>query len=131
MRFILDEAKLDYADFGNRLVAYVLDIIFCVLFIWISGAFSGGNKWAVLIIDVFQGMAFFLYTLYFHAKSGQTFGKRMMGVEVVNIDGKPIGFSQSFQRNIPWLFASLPYIIATAIAISQIPLSIYDPLTNT
>lgn len=45
----------------------------------------------------------------------------MMGVKVVNIDGKPIGFNQSFQRNIAWFFASLPYIIATAIAISQIP----------
>lgn len=68
MGFIVDEAKLDYADFGNRLVAYILDIIFCALLIWIMGAFSGGNKWAVLIIDMFQGMAFFLYTLYAHAK---------------------------------------------------------------
>lgn len=121
MGFILGEGKLDYADFGNRSVAYILDIIFCVLLIWITGSFSGGNKWAVLIIDMFQGMVFFLYTLYFHAKLGQTFGKRMMGVKVVNIDGTPISFSQSLKRNIPWFFASLPYVIATAIAISQIP----------
>lgn len=116
----MEENSIIYSGYWRRLSGHVLDVIFIVVFFWITDSLSGGIKSLAALIVVFQGMTYYLYTLFFHASYGQTFGKRIMGIKVVSDDGKPIGFQKSFRRNIPLFFESLPWIIGTLFALSQI-----------
>ncbi|PRC90796.1 RDD family protein [Solimicrobium silvestre] len=117
----MNEENLEYSGFWRRAVAHGIDALFCVLFFWITDALNGGHKELAVAIAVLQGSTFYLYTFYCHAKFGKTIGKRIMGLKVLNIEGSPISFLQSFKRNIPLFIESLPWIISTYFVISNIP----------
>lgn len=57
--------------------------------------------------EIALGLVFFLWfsalVLYFvilEAVAGQTLGKKLVGIRVVRVDGSPIGFTESFIRNL-------------------------------
>ncbi len=83
-----------------RVGAFVLDYLISFLLAVIVGV-------AVLLSTHNQGLGFlavgstmFGYYIILEGAFGQTVGKRVAGVVVVNRDGQPIGFSESFIRNI-------------------------------
>jgi uncharacterized RDD family membrane protein YckC len=49
------------------------------------------------------------YYTYFHARTGQTPGKRLFGVRVVNSKGLTISYRQAFIRAIGAVFSEMPY----------------------
>jgi hypothetical protein len=51
-----------------------------------------------------------------------------MRIKVVRVDGAPLGFARSARRSILTGLESVPWVVATMIAISQIPESQYLPL---
>ncbi len=71
----------------------------------------------VLSLIPFVGIIFApLTTLYFISRDsffgGQSFGKKAMGLRVVRLDGKPVDWGTSVQRNISYfshLFAAIPW----------------------
>ena len=111
---------MDYARFRLRLGAHVLDIILMIPFLGLMmGIASGSQSTAVSLVPI-QGLLLYAYTFYFHAKSGQTLGKRWLDIKVVTLEGGPIGFAGSFRRNLIMLCESLPWIAATMIATLQV-----------
>ena len=102
------------AGFGERLVAYLLDSVIVGLIIGIPTACVGGV--AAFMVDlesasglaIFMGLFFlviliaavgsFLYFGRMWSRTGQTVGKKLMGLQVVTADGSLPGFWRAVGR---------------------------------
>lgn len=104
-----------YASFGKRLVAYLIDGVIAGLIAGIPSGCLGGlaailapqqdeDTFAIiLVIVIFIGViwGFIGTTLYFArmwSRTGQTLGKRWMGIKVVTADGVPPSFWRAVGR---------------------------------
>ncbi|MDH5638583.1 MAG: RDD family protein [Nitrospinota bacterium] len=66
----------------------------------------GGSTGTINVDMLAIGM---LYFTYFHGKWGQTIGKMIIGLKVVELDGLPITLKKATYR---WLFLDGPYLMA-------------------
>ncbi len=123
-----EQVELDYevAGIGSRFVAGLLDGLIqaglllagylVALLFGIRALFSGGSlrltlsssvAAALLIVYVF--VVFWGYFLYFETRwSGQTPGKRAVGLRVIRDGGQPIDLQAAFIRNVVRLVDLLP-----------------------
>lgn len=104
-----------YAGFGIRLVAYIIDAIIIGVIVGIltgigravnSNALTGLSSGA-------GGLIGFLYLVYFWATTGQTLGKRAMGLRVVGRDGGTggIGWGPAILRWIGYLISGFVFLL--------------------
>ena len=92
------------ADFGIRLVAYIIDVVM----VWV----------VILVLTVaLRGLGYLLgfvlslgYFIYFEGSpSGQTVGKKVMNIRIVDADnGGPIGYGRAFVRYIGKIISAIP-----------------------
>lgn len=96
----------ELANAVQRFIAFLLDLVFYILLWWVleialevSSIFSGRlNEW----VGFFVAIVAMGYTLIQEfAMSGQTFGKKIIGIKVVKLDGTKPSFSDFFLR---WIF---------------------------
>lgn len=136
------ESNLIYADLGERFIAIIIDtIILAVVAAIISipigilsfpfanplGFFLGGYQFLSWLLWI-------AYFTYFEGTSGQTLGKQLMKIKVVEINGKPIQYDKAIIRNILRIIDWLPflYIIGVVlIASSQSRQRLGDMVTRT
>jgi len=112
---------MNYAPFRFRLGAHLLDIIVLLSALALLLLIGSRSQSLAVWLTPVEGLLFYAYTLYFHAKSGQTLGKRWLGIKVVTLEGGAIGIARSFRRNLIMLIESLPWIVATMIATLRVP----------
>jgi uncharacterized RDD family membrane protein YckC len=117
------------AGIGSRFVALAIDTIYQVLiaavaFYAIVGLrlFEGvlpDLSWVQAGLLVLVGfLLFYGYYVFFETVwNGQTPGKRVVGLRVVRIDGRPIGFSQAAIRNVVRVLDSLPVYYAIGVLV--------------
>jgi len=90
---------LHYAGFWIRVLARAIDFLVMLpvvlFFEWVL-ATTGRNGVPFLIP---YGFFVFIYFPYFHARTGQTLGKRATGLRVVASDGASIGWGESLGRS--------------------------------
>lgn len=118
-----------YGGFWQRFVAISIDII--ILHIFTIILFLAGNLIAPLdcgftyltdppstfiyaIFFPYYGMAVLLnaaYFIYFHGATGQTPGKRMLGLRVVRADGEDMTFGTAFLRWVGYIISKLPFFL--------------------
>lgn len=108
-RYVSDDryayANYAFAGTGTRLIAYFIDNFIQSLIAYVIGTVVGSvlapsiqvrtfeelraAQTNLAIVGVFIGFAvYFLYLTYFWTRSGQTPGKRMMGIRVIHQDGR-------------------------------------------
>jgi len=101
------------AGIGERFVAFILDLIIMIAYIGVIVYFFlkvlnisqysvSWDSWTInaLVIIIFSPIYF--YTLLLESMmEGQTFGKKIMKIKVVKIDGYQASFGDYFMR---WLF---------------------------
>ncbi len=104
------EVRSDYASWGRRLGAYLLDVlVIAVPLIAIIGiALAAGNpedendsSWAAVGIAYLLTIVvpFIYFTLMHGRESGQTLGKKWTGIRVVDgSTGRSIGYGRAFGR---------------------------------
>lgn len=66
------------------------------------------------IFLLYQGVSLFLdmvYFSYFHGTTGQTPGKRLLGLRVVQETGAPIGLGTAFLRWVGYIVSALPLLM--------------------
>jgi len=101
----------------QRGLAFVLDFAFLALFFFpITYLYSG--RWVMTYEDHLWGILdpicivflfiIFAYFILLEAYAGWTVGKKVMGLKVVDIDGKRIGILKSLVRNLFRLVDGLP-----------------------
>jgi uncharacterized RDD family membrane protein YckC len=124
-----------YAGFGVRLAAVAIDILVLSPFI-IAGAIaetsaeSAASATARLVgaaVSLVCGVAVMAYYIYFHARRGQTPGKRKMRIRVVTASGLgAITTRQAFARSavdvIVWLIGFASWMtVMSALPLGQEP----------
>lgn len=123
-----------FAGFWRRFVAYMIDgfiigMISLVLMIiagiaYIAGAMSGnGGALMAKIADPAQMASLTLwiwafsiilniaYFTYFHGSTGRTPGKRLLGLQVVTVEGTSLSFGIAFLRSVGYLVSSLVFCL--------------------
>ena len=123
------------ADFGQRLVAYIIDTFIVGLIVGIPGICLGviasfvlnpdtGAGTGIVVILVLLAVIIsivvpFLYYGLMWSKTGQTVGKKLMGIMVVTVDGAPPSFWLAIGR------VTIGYALSNAVfslGFSSIPL---------
>ena len=101
-------APFQFAGFGRRFMAFLIDSIVLMVMVGLPAAFaelatdSTGDAFStcsgLLTLVGVPG-----YYVYFHARSGQTPGKKAMGIKVVSTDGSPVSTGKSVMRAFGYL----------------------------
>ena len=112
-----------------RLVAYIIDSVLVgvfsmILFFFLSlpilleGFFEWLNYWSALFrLTSFLGLIYVLHFTLMEGAYGYTFGKRIMDLEVVIEDSRPISLARAFLRNLSkifWVFLLLDVVLGFA-----------------
>ncbi|WP_298777422.1 RDD family protein [uncultured Polaribacter sp.] len=89
--------KFTVANTFERLIAFVVDNIvkfgyfyFCIYFFNFSlfDSATGGDRWSIKALDILFFLPITFYSLYTEIlMDGQTLGKRLLKIKVINIDG--------------------------------------------
>jgi uncharacterized RDD family membrane protein YckC len=96
------------AGFGHRLLAFLIDLILLSV--------VQGIIWAVANPGVAYGVGTLLslayYTYFEGSESGQTVGKRALGIRVIDFrGGGSIGYGRAFIRWISRILSSIPCLL--------------------
>jgi uncharacterized RDD family membrane protein YckC len=120
--------ELPLANVGSRFLALAFDTLLQTIAAGILVGFGLGARWlmslaapawqnwitAALVLGVFT-----IYTAYFaifeSIWNGQTPGKRLVGLRVIDVSGRPITVYAALIRNILRILDSIPGIYAVAI----------------
>ena len=100
------EPEITLAHWGERLIAWLIDIIVIGVIVGFLGFFSlfatgnfawwsGWPTWVPFFNFNFSGVIYFLYWMLMEGAYGQSLGKMFMRVRVTRLDGKPISIGQS------------------------------------
>jgi uncharacterized RDD family membrane protein YckC len=90
---------MTYAGFWPRAYALLIDLLLWVPLI-AAHIFLQRYSTATAILSLLViGPAGFVYTIYFHARWGQTIGKMVARIRVTQLDGTPIGIRHAFLRS--------------------------------
>ncbi|NTW14239.1 MAG: hypothetical protein HGA31_04390 [Candidatus Moranbacteria bacterium] len=108
------DARLRYAGFLVRLVAMVIDCISIAFLVFLAASpvaialtaagFSTDGISTVIKILWYSVTA--VYFIWFTYRNGATFGKKIVGIRVISVDGKKMDLSQVLLREIVGKFVS-------------------------
>jgi len=108
-----------YGGFWRRFAAISIDTIILDLFTAILALagnvlISPDDGFSYAVIIPYYGMALLLnaaYFTYFHGITGQTPGKRMLGLRVVQADGAPLTPGIAFLRWVGYIISKIPLFL--------------------
>ncbi len=112
-----------YGGFVRRIIAFVIDNIFlqaAALFVTIVGLIVIGIEAEGLpalsgtLLNSYYATAVVMnlfYFTYFHGTTGQTLGKRMLGMKVVQSTGEPMRAGVAFLRWVGYLLSGLIFYL--------------------
>ncbi|KAF5418384.1 MAG: hypothetical protein C5S38_00090 [Candidatus Methanophagaceae archaeon] len=123
----------DYANLGSRIVAIIIDLIILSLVVVIialplgllAGLSAMGNPTqlfaarsaffvAFMVLNV---LVWLLYFTYFEGTSGQTLGKKIMGIKVVKENGDQPSFMDALIRTILRIIDGIAFYLVGFIVI--------------
>ncbi len=96
-----------YAGFGPRLASLLLDAVIMMPLIFIIQYINSFSKYMffyTLIPNLILGL---WYNIYLPKKHGGTPGKLIMGMQILNLNGKSIGWKEAFLRHVIILLLTL------------------------
>jgi uncharacterized RDD family membrane protein YckC len=114
-----------YGSVRRRIAAHILDMLVALIPMAVIVFIGAGHQQVEIVLTPLRGALLFLYLFYFHGKTGQTPGKKWLGLMVVSDQGQRIGFLQAARRDVIFLLLSMPWIVATVVALQQVPPDTY------
>ncbi len=118
------------AGIGSRFMATMIDSLILILLL-VLGAMAGGfisntadwlvsgsAGWIAAIFTIISFLIFFGYYVIFETVwNGQTPGRRMFGLRVVDMEGVPIGLAAATIRNLVRLIDFLPVLYGLGVVV--------------
>lgn len=110
---------MPYADFGKRVLAYLIDSAFIlaayvavIVLAGIAGAIAGGLGVLVLLVGYLAifALSLALFIMGNGGALGQTPGKHMIGIKVVGPAPGPIGYGQGVIRYVGYMLNSICFL---------------------
>ncbi|RSS79145.1 RDD family protein [Streptomyces sp. WAC06614] len=106
------------AHWGLRVGSLLLDVLiiagpfYAVGLIGGATASDGGALGIIGLVAMLYALGMGIYTLYLEGTTGQSFGKRIVGISVLREqDGRPLGFGMAFVRRLAHVLDGLPCYI--------------------
>ncbi|PLW76650.1 RDD family protein [Cohaesibacter celericrescens] len=105
------EQAPEYIGLGRRFVAHLFDLVIVFIIFYAVGMQVAGEVGSITeegfvlegtpaLVTMLLSFAFSLvYFVLTEGRNGQSFGKMVMGIKVVSIDGSPCTMRQAFTRN--------------------------------
>lgn len=104
-------AMYEYATFGRRFLASLVDdTILSVVLLGVGGLLAAvfSSSDAALVVSYLVGIVlYFWYHTYFYVRSGQTPGKKAVGIQVIAVDGSLLTNGRAFGRAAIYFVESL------------------------
>lgn len=107
-----------YAGFWIRVGAVIIDgIIINIVLAIIGGVFvfsSYKNNSALSNFLLVQSVPFLIWIFYYpfmESQSGATFGKKILRIKVINVNGEPVSFLRSLLRNLAKIISAFIFMI--------------------
>jgi uncharacterized RDD family membrane protein YckC len=99
---------MNYASFGQRLVAFLIDALILGIINWIVTMLLGGvlGEAGSMVAIVIQIAISVGYWVFYQEKMGQTVGKKVMKIKVVDASGNLPPVGTLFLREIVGKFVS-------------------------
>jgi uncharacterized RDD family membrane protein YckC len=111
---------MNYATFWQRFAAGWIDFFVLLPLILAHSWLESISRLAALLLVIPMASAYAAYTIYCHARFGQTVGKHAMGIRVVRVSGERIGWREAWLRSsVDVAFAALE-AIASYVALTSI-----------
>ncbi|HBX70131.1 MAG TPA: hypothetical protein DEH25_12325 [Chloroflexi bacterium] len=111
--------KVMVIGFGRRFAAAIIDGIFVVFFSFVImlalaviGRIFGWYQaesisWNKIVLGLILIFSIFYYVGMWSRSNGQTFGKLMLGIQVVSRDGGPLTLAKAFLRYVGYLVGGI------------------------
>jgi len=97
------------ADWQSRGAAFLID------FLLYAGLLFGARH---LLGEIFSGFLAMVYIVFRDGLfSGQSLGKKVLGIRVIHMDGRPISYVDSSFRNVMFIFYPIYFLTALFIAV--------------
>ena len=116
---------ISYAGFWLRVAAslmdgFIVNLIFALLGFSYFWFFAKNNPSLSNSSEIIMGILYFvIWILYFplmESHGGATFGKKIVGIKVLNANGEPVGFLRSLGRNFAKMISALILVIVFIMA---------------
>ena len=88
-------SALEIASAGQRLGAFLIDLVISIIVV-IGSAIGGEGQ----TMNTVFGIAYWIIVLFMVATRGQSPGKIAIGIKIVKMDGRPIGFGTMLLREV-------------------------------
>ena len=121
---------LDYKGVGIRCIAQLVDGMICLLILFIVGStvapLVGGTTpdgfemtgTPAVVVQLLTGLFSILYFTFLEAYwNGQTLGKKLTGIQVLNEDGTSIDFSTALTRNVLRIIDAFGFYLVAALSV--------------
>ena len=107
---------IEFAGFGARLVAYIIDTVVILILAIGLGIIAGLAVFVMPLLSILPILAILIVPLvyfpYFWQKSGQTPGKRMTGIKVVrDTDGGSLTWGMAIIRLVGYWVSGLVFYL--------------------
>jgi uncharacterized RDD family membrane protein YckC len=106
-----DKAARKLATVDRRLVAFVVDGLFLAVLGGLTGAIGGlvnSETWVAFWSMLVPALVGIIYYVRPYSTTGQTWGKRLLGIRVVSIDGSPLTLGKGILRWLGYFVSGLP-----------------------
>jgi uncharacterized RDD family membrane protein YckC len=120
-----------YAGFGKRFLAGLIDGLIFSPVIVANGLLYRQSKPLALLFTVLLPLLGWAYTLFFHARWGQTLGKKAVNIRILKVSGEPISWREAFLRSSVDIVLNTVYTLGMLFALSHFPESAFAPLART
>lgn len=97
-----------YRTLGNRIIALIIDALIFVPLIGLVSLVDqyGPSETLAYVVAIFYALLSLGYNILLHWKFGQTVGKMVMKLKVVDVSERPITLKQAFLRDIFYLIVA-------------------------
>ena len=114
---------MKYAGFWQRFCAGWIDFFVLLIPLVVLSWLSSISQLLAILCAIPEGLLYWFYTFHFHAATGQTIGKRALGIRVIRLDGSRIGPVDSFKRSFVDLIFALIWTFGSIWGVSQLSAS--------